>query len=58
MIQPRYLGDGVYVQVDAEDPSRIILTTGSHVLTDADNVIYFEPEVMKGLQQFIHDFNE
>ena len=58
MIPPRYLGDGVYAQVDNEDPTRIILTTGSHVLTDADNVIYLEPEVMKGVAKYIHDFNE
>ena len=62
MLSPRYLGDGVYAQVyaqvDDEDGYRIILTTGSHRLEDADNVIYLEPEVMKGVAKYIHDLNE
>ena len=52
---PRYIGDGAYVQVDPEDPFRIIVTTGSHILADADNVVYLEPEPMRGLQQFMSD---
>ena len=58
MIQPRYLGDGVYVQVDAEDSTRIIVTTGSHIMPDADNVVYLELPVMMGLKRFISDYVE
>jgi len=43
MIEPQYLGDGVYVQNDDKD---IVLTTGSHVINDANQVIYLEPEVI------------
>jgi len=55
MIGPRYLGDGVYAAVDAEDPFRIIVTTGSHNPEVADNVVYLEPEPMRQLQQFIRE---
>ena len=56
-LQPRYLGDGVYVQVDAEDPTRIIVTTGG-IMPDADNVVYLELSVMMGLKRFISNYVE
>jgi hypothetical protein len=56
MIPPRYIGDGVYIQVDSEDPTRLILTTGSHKLKDADNVVYLELDPIMGLVGFIKEF--
>lgn len=41
-ISPAYVGDGIYIQSDPEDPTRLILTTNSHKLIDADAVIYLE----------------
>ena len=43
MIEPQYLGEGVYVQNDDKD---IVLTTGSHDIDNADQVIYLEQEVI------------
>lgn len=44
MENPMYLGDGVYVQKTLE---YVILTTGSHSLNEAGDVVYLEPEVLQ-----------
>jgi hypothetical protein len=54
MPEPSYLGDGVYAQVDFVD--QLMLTTGSNLLKDADNVIYLEPEVVTALLAYIERF--
>jgi hypothetical protein len=49
--EPTYLGDGVYMS-----PCRdggIMLTTGHHLETQADNVIYLEPSVLMNLIQIL-----
>jgi hypothetical protein len=48
-IEPTYLGDGVYA---TEDDRGIVLTTGSHVLTEADNVVVLEPKVWAALRKW------
>ena len=50
MTEPAYLGDGVYIQADE---GGLILTTGTHILAHADNVIYMEPGVLIALQQYL-----
>jgi hypothetical protein len=53
-IKPIYIGDGVYAQVDITDPTRIILTTGTHKLDDADATIYLEQREMIAVRDFIN----
>ena len=48
-IEPTYLGDGVYA---TEDDRGIVLTTGTHVITEADNVIVLEPKVWAALKRW------
>ena len=48
----RYLGDGVYAR---EENGRLVLTTDSHLLADARNVIILEPEVLAELRDFIDE---
>ena len=48
-IEPTYLGDGVYA---TEDDRGIVLTTGTHVITEADNVIVLEPKVWAALRKW------
>jgi hypothetical protein len=43
MIEPQYLGDSVYIQ---NDDTAVVLTTGSHDIDNADQVIYLEQEVI------------
>ena len=50
MSHARYLGDGVYVHFN--DAHQIVLTTGSHVTGDADEVIYLESEVYQALVEW------
>ena len=57
-MDPQYIGDGIYIQIDEEDPSRLIITTGSHKLGDADAVIYVELRELRTLRNYIHDFLE
>ena len=57
-MNPQYIGDGIYIQIDEDDPSRLIITTGSHKLGDADAVIYAEIKELKALRIYIHDFLE
>lgn len=47
MIEPQYLGDGVYASFN--DRGQIVLTTGDHREAQADAVIFLEPEVMEAL---------
>lgn len=51
MKEPKYLGDGVYIQVDSLGYFR--LTTGTHVLIEAEQVIVLEPEVAQALVDYI-----
>jgi hypothetical protein len=53
-MEPQYIGDGVYIQEDKEDPTRLILTTGSHILTDADNVIYLEQREARNIAMYVN----
>lgn len=46
---PLYLGDGVYIRVK---DGRYVITTSTHVIERADNVIYLEPEVMDALKEY------
>lgn len=48
--EPRYLGDGVYAQVDS---GMIALTTGADLGNPHDNVVYLEPEVIVALEAYI-----
>lgn len=52
MKQPRYLGDGVYIQVDPKS-GQFILTTSSHIFMDADDTIFLEPEIAQALVNYI-----
>lgn len=55
-MNPVYIGDGIYLQQDQEDPTRLILTTNSHLLEDADAVVYLEIEELQSLMQYIGAF--
>lgn len=46
-----YLGDSVYA-TDEANPGHITLTTGSHKIEDADQIIHLEPEVLEALIDF------
>ena len=48
-IEPTYLGDGVYA---TEDDRGIVLTTGTHVILEADNVVVLEPQVWAALRKW------
>ena len=55
-MNPIYIGDGIYCQVDTQDPTRLILTTGTHLTSMADNVIYIEVRELKSLMQYVGAF--
>ena len=42
-LEPAYPADGVYVKLD--EHGQVVLTTGSHVDSEARNRIVLEPEV-------------
>jgi len=44
-----YIGDGVYVNVDRGQFHPVTIMTGHHDPDRADNVIYFELDVLKSL---------
>ena len=44
-MKPEYLGDAVYAQIDEE--GNLILTTSSHLLADANNIIYLDKPYVK-----------
>lgn len=50
MNNPIYLGDGVYAHLDS---GSIVLTTGHHEPSKADNAVYLEPDVLKKLLEYI-----
>jgi hypothetical protein len=52
LIEPRYLGDGVYAQFDGY---RVILTTGHHNAGLADNIIFLEPEQASEVVKFCRE---
>lgn len=58
LVDRSYIGDGIYVQVDEQDHTRLILTTNSHKLEDADAVIYLEVIELRALKKFIDRFLE
>lgn len=49
MNDPIYLGDAVYATIK---DGVMVLTTDSHVLADAGNVIVLEPQVLDALVQY------
>lgn len=51
LMQPEYLGDGVYVSSSPDFP--LIITTGHHLPECADNKIFFEPEILRRLKQVL-----
>jgi hypothetical protein len=53
IIEPTYLGDGVYVKPKAGDPTSLVLTTGSHVTAAAENVVILEDQVAQALAEYI-----
>jgi len=54
-MKPTYLGDGVYAQVE---DGYIVLTTESHLKTEADNCVYLEPQVLTALIAYIQKARE
>jgi hypothetical protein len=56
MMKPSYLGDGAYVQPHPEDPTSVILTTGSHRLGEADNRVYLDLEGINSLLEYLVNF--
>lgn len=58
MMKPEYLGDGAYVQPHPHDPMSVILTTGSHLLPEADNTIYLEMSCIDGLIRYLTEFKK
>ena len=53
---PEYLGDAVYCQIDCF--GMIILTTGSHNLHEAQNIISLEPRVYQNLVTYLKKIKE
>lgn len=51
MIPPDYLGDAVYVHVTDDDS--LVLTTGHHEPSQADNVIYMDENVVAALLRYL-----
>jgi hypothetical protein len=49
MAYAQYLGDGVYAQYDG---FHIVLSTGSHDLAEATNIIYLDPSTLHALGQY------
>lgn len=52
MSHARYLGDGVYAQFDGYS---VVLTTGSHLEHERDQMIVMEPEVAERFARYITD---
>jgi hypothetical protein len=55
MSHARYLGDGVYASFDGYS---IVLTTGNHQATKADNVIVMEFQVVESFEEYIKDLKQ
>jgi len=51
-LNPIYLGDGVYAQTS--ESGELVLTTDSHKVEEADNVIYLESSVITSLLEYIN----
>jgi hypothetical protein len=49
-IPPTYLGDGLYIQ---HTDAGLVLSTDTHILMDAGNIIYIEPEVAHALHSIL-----
>jgi hypothetical protein len=49
-MEPKYLGDGVYVLVT---DCGVLLTTGHHDPQWADNIIHLEPPVAEALMKYL-----
>ena len=49
-MKEQYLGDSVYAQIE---DGAILLTTDSHILACAGNVIILEPEITEALYNYI-----
>lgn len=56
MLEPRYLGDGVYAQQSEDFP--LILCTGTHELDEAEAIIYLEPSVLLQLMYYVEEIKE
>jgi len=51
MTNPQYLGDGVYAHLD--DFGSVVITTGHHLPSEADNVIVLEPQVLAAISNLV-----
>lgn len=47
----QYLGDGVYIR--RNDYGQLVLTTDSHNESEAQNVIFLEPEILTQLLEYV-----
>lgn len=54
---PQYLGDGVYISYDKQ-ANGLVLTTTSHLLQEADNIIFLEEPVVQALLNYIKKCKE
>jgi len=50
-----YLSDGVYLKIDKDSIYPVILTTGHHDESVADNVIYLELTALKALVELCQE---
>ena len=55
LTQSRYIGDGVYASFDGY---QIILTTGSHLPQQANNIIALESQVLNSLVAYSTDLKD
>lgn len=57
-MEPRYLGDAVYVQEWNDFGDGIKLTTDSHHEHEAGNIIFIEPAVLRALLKWVDEFKK
>ncbi len=55
-MKPEYLGDGVYASYN--ERGQLVLTTGHHLETEADNIVYLEPKVLSALLKYVDKAKE
>lgn len=51
-MEPKYLGDGVYVSHRAETDD-VVLTTGHHDPSLSMNIVVMEPEIVESLLEWL-----
>lgn len=52
----QYVGDGIYIQIDDQDPTHLVLTTGTHIIEEAATVVFIEPSEIRFLMAYMKDF--